>query len=165
LRPRFFTEINDHLYEHNGKKYLLLSTLIGRLPIFKKHGTKTDKLALFLRQHDIEIETLVVNRKQKRQIFAIPISELPVVEEVYNELKENENRPIKLDCNIDQLESPEREIVFLSLTGTSVIDISRILSIDFPTVASTVDKYATFIQQQYLPHIRTIMSEVKRGVI
>jgi hypothetical protein len=165
LRPRFFTEINDHLYEHNGKKYLLLSTLIGRLPIFKKHGTKTDKLALFLRQHDIEIETLVVNRKQKRQIFAIPISELPVVEEVYNELKENENHPIKLDCNIDQLESPEREIVFLSLTGTSVIDISRILSIDFPTVASTVDKYATFIQQQYLPHIRTIMSEVKRGVI
>lgn len=165
MRPRFFTEINDHLYEHNGKKYLLLSTLIGRLPIFKKHGTKTDKLALFLRQHDIEIETLVVNRKQKRQIFAIPISELPVVEEVYNELKENENHPIKLDCNIDQLESPEREIVFLSLTGTSVIDISRILSIDFPTVASTVDKYATFIQQQYLPHIRTIMSEVKRGVI
>ena len=165
MRPRFFTEISDHLYDHNGKKYLLVSTLIGRLPIFKKHGTKTDKLAIFLKQHGIEVEMLTEYKKQKRQIFAIPISELPVVEEVYNELKENENRPIKLDCNIDQLESPEREIVFLSLTGTSVIDISRILSIDFPTVVNTVDKYATFIQQQYLPHIRTIVSEVKRGII
>lgn len=164
MRPRFFTEINDHLYEYNGKKYLLLSTLIGRLPIFKKYGTKTNKLALFLTQHDIEIETLVVNRKQKRKILAIPVSELPALEEVYNGLKENEQKPIKLDCDIDQLESPEKEIVLLSLTGTSVIDISKALNIDFSTVASTVDKYAAFIQQQYLPHVRTILSEIKRGV-
>lgn len=164
MRPRFFTEINDHLYDHNGEKYLLVSSLIGRLPIFKKYGSKTDKLAIFLKQHDVEVEMLTEHKKQKRQFFAIPVSELPAVEEVYNELKENENHPVKLDCDIDQLQSPEKEIVFLSLTGTSVIDISKALNIDFTTVASTVDKYATFIQQQYLPHVRTVLSEMKRGI-
>jgi hypothetical protein len=164
LRPRFFTEIENHLHDHNGKKYLLISTLIGRLPIFKKHGTKSDKLALFLKQHGIEVEILTEHKQQTRRMFAIPVSELSVLEEVYNELKEDEQKPIKLDCSIDQLESPQREIVFLSLTGTSVLDISKALNVDFATVANTVDKYATLIEQQNLPHIRTILSEMKRGV-
>jgi hypothetical protein len=164
LRPRFFTEIKNHLYDHNGEKYLLVSSLIGRLPIFKKYGSKTDKLALFLKQHGIEVEMLIEHKKQKRQFFAIPVSELPSVEEVYNELKEDQNQPVKLDCSIDQLESPEKEIVLLSLTGTSVLDISKALNVDFATVANTVNKYATLIEQQNLPHIRTILSEIKRGV-
>jgi hypothetical protein len=152
------------LYDHNGKKYLLVSSLIGRLPIFKRYGSKTDKLALFLKQHGIEVEMLTEHKKQKRQFFAIPVNELPSVEEVYNELKEDQNQPVKLDCSIDQLESPEKEIVLLSLTGTSVLDISKALNVDFATVANTVDKYATLIEQQNLPHIRTILSEMKRGV-
>jgi hypothetical protein len=152
------------LYDHNGKKYLLVSSLIGRLPIFKRYGSKTDKLALFLKQHGIEVEMLTEHKKQKRQFFAIPVNELPSVEEVYNELKEDQNQPVKLDCSIDQLESPEKEIVLLSLTGTSVLDISKALNVDFATVANTVNKYATLIEQQNLPHIRTILSEIKRGV-
>jgi hypothetical protein len=163
LRSKLFVDIDNHWYEYNNKKYLLLGKLISRLAIFRKYGKTTTLLAQFLREHDIPVATL--SDKHGKKTYGVLSEDIDLLEELHKELKVIEQGETSIDYkNLDELEPPEKEIVMLSLTGTPIIDISRVLNIDIPTVTSIIDKYSTIINKQYLPHVRNILSEMKRSV-